>query len=47
MFERHRIEVPIIEWDDRWWVRCSCQIYNTAEQYERLGEAIVEVMSDE
>lgn len=47
LFERHRIEVPIIEWDDRWWVRCSCQIYNTAEQYERLREAVVEVMSDE
>ncbi|MCH8151799.1 MAG: aminotransferase class V-fold PLP-dependent enzyme [Planctomycetes bacterium] len=43
LFDRFHIEVPIIEWDDRWWVRASCQVYNTADQYERLGDAVVEL----
>ena len=39
--EEHRIEVPVVEWSQRWWVRPCCQIYNTAQDYERLAEAVV------
>jgi isopenicillin-N epimerase len=41
--EAHRIEVPIIEWGGRWWLRASCQIYNQPAEYERLAEVIVEL----
>ncbi|MHC4414452.1 MAG: aminotransferase class V-fold PLP-dependent enzyme [Planctomycetota bacterium] len=44
LLSRFRIEVPVIEWDDRWWIRPSCQVYNTADQYERLGEAVLEMV---
>jgi isopenicillin-N epimerase len=47
MYDRHRIEVPIIEWgtpSPRWWVRVSCQIYNRPEQYERLGHAALSLI---
>lgn len=44
LLERHHIEVPIIDWDHRWFVRASCQIYNTPPQYERLAEAVLEVV---
>ena len=42
LYDLDRIEVPIIEWNDRWWVRVSCQVYNERAQYERLGEAVLE-----
>jgi isopenicillin-N epimerase len=42
LYDADRIEVPIIEWGDRWWIRVSCQVYNHREQYERLGEAVME-----
>jgi isopenicillin-N epimerase len=42
LYDRDRIEVPIIEWNDLWWVRVSCQVYNHRRQYERLGDAILE-----
>lgn len=44
IFERDRIEVPCIEWGDRWWVRPCCQIYNRPEQYERLAEAVLNLL---
>jgi isopenicillin-N epimerase len=40
LMDEHRIEVPVIDWDDRWYVRVSCQIYNRSEQYEMLAEAL-------
>lgn len=43
LFERHRFEVPIVDWDGTWWLRVSCQVYNTADQYERLGDAVLEL----
>ena len=43
LYRRYRIEVPVIEFGGRWWVRVSCQIYNTAEQYERLADAVLEL----
>lgn len=43
LYDHDRIEVPIIEWNGRWWVRVSCQVYNEPGQYERLGEAVMEL----
>ncbi len=40
IYEGHRIEVPVIEWGGHWHVRPCCQVYNRAEQYVRLAEAI-------
>ena len=42
LYDLDHIEVPIIEWNHRWWVRVSCQVYNDRGQYERLGEAVME-----
>ncbi len=42
LYDRDQIEVPIIEWNDRWLLRVSCQIYNDREQYERLAKAVME-----
>ncbi len=43
LLEKYRIELPVIDWSDRWWIRVSCQIYNEPGQYERLGEAVMEL----
>lgn len=41
LFHTHRIEVPIFHWGRKAWVRISAQAYNTVEQYQKLGEAIL------
>jgi isopenicillin-N epimerase len=41
LFDRHRIEVPIVDWGGKWWTRPCCQIYNRPEHYERLSEAMM------
>lgn len=43
LYERHRIEVPGVDWSGRWWVRPCCQLYNVPEEYERLGRAVLDV----
>ena len=45
LYERHRIEVPVLDWGGRWWVRVSCQLYNMAEDYERLARAVIDAAS--
>lgn len=40
LYERERIEVPIIDWGGRWHVRISAQAYNRAAQYELLADAL-------
>ena len=40
----HRIEVPVVEWNGRWLIRPCCQVYNRPEEYERLAEAISELI---
>lgn len=44
LWENHRIEVPIIRWRDRSHLRVSCHLYNCAEQYEQLLQAVLEWM---
>lgn len=40
LFERERIEVPVMPWGGRWLCRVSCQLYNRAAQYQRLADAV-------
>jgi len=43
LFEQHGIEVAVFDWNDQRFVRVSCQIYNTVEDYERLAKAVREL----
>lgn len=36
LWEKEQIEVPIIHFDNRWFVRVSCHLYNTTEQIDLL-----------
>ncbi len=40
LYERYRIEVPIIDWGGRWFVRVSAQVYNAAANYRALADAV-------
>ncbi|NLF72788.1 MAG: aminotransferase class V-fold PLP-dependent enzyme [Candidatus Anammoximicrobium sp.] len=42
-----RIEVPIVAWKDRRWIRVSCHLYNTCHEIDRLVEAVDKRMKDE
>lgn len=42
-----RIEVPIVHWNDRRYIRVSCHLYNAAEQIDRLVEALATCLRDE
>lgn len=46
LYDRYRIEVPVLDWGGRWRVRPCCQIYNVAEHYERLADAVLKVADD-
>lgn len=38
--ENHRIQVPVLTWHDRTFVRVSGQAYNTPAEYEQLATAL-------
>ena len=40
LFEHTRIEVPIVAWNGRGFVRLSAQVYNRPADYDRLAEAL-------
>ncbi len=40
LWERHRIEVPIVAWEGRRFVRVSCHLYNTKSQVNSLIDAL-------
>ena len=40
LWERFRIEIPIVDWHDRRHIRVSCHLYNTAEDLQRLAEGL-------
>ena len=46
LLERHGIEVPIIPWPapPRRLLRISAQLYNALPQYERLAQALTELL---
>ncbi len=41
LLERDRIEVPFIDFGNRWHVRPCCQVYNRVEQYRHLADAVL------
>jgi isopenicillin-N epimerase len=43
IYQEHRIEVPGVDWGGKWWLRPCCQAYNDAEEYVRLGEAVLQL----
>ncbi len=40
LWDEYKIEVPIIQFDNRWFVRVSCHLYNNLKQIETLMLAI-------
>ena len=40
LFQEHRIEVPVMAWRDRLWLRLSAQVYNEMADFERLSTVI-------
>lgn len=43
LWERWRVEVPVLEIDGRLWVRISGQVYNSLADYEVLADAVLEL----
>jgi isopenicillin-N epimerase len=40
LWHRYAIEVPIVSWKDRRWIRVSCHLYNRCEDIDRLFQAL-------
>jgi isopenicillin-N epimerase len=40
LWREHGIEVPIIDWNNRRWIRVSCHLYNTREEVDTLLRAL-------
>jgi isopenicillin-N epimerase len=47
LWERHQIEVPIVNWRDRRFVRVSCHLYNDAADIDILVAALGQVLGEE
>ncbi len=45
LWEQHQIEIPLTQWQDRWWIRPSCHLYTRAADIERLVEALRGLLS--
>jgi isopenicillin-N epimerase len=45
LWESHRIEVPIIHWQDQLLIRISAHLYNSLSEYTCLAEAVREFAS--
>jgi isopenicillin-N epimerase len=45
LWERYRIEVPIVHFANRWLVRMSCHLYNTSADIDRLQQALKRELS--
>jgi isopenicillin-N epimerase len=44
LWERHGIEVPVVSWKDRRWLRVSCHLYNRESDIDRLVEGVGELL---
>ena len=47
LYDEYRVEVPVIEWGGRQFVRVSVQGYNTAEDVEALVRALHDLLSQQ
>jgi isopenicillin-N epimerase len=47
LWQRHRIEVPIVDWSGGRYVRVSCHLYNTRDQVDTLVESLAKLIADE
>ena len=45
LYDTHKIEIPVIPWEDRWLIRPSVQGYNSQEDLDRLIRALGEYKS--
>jgi isopenicillin-N epimerase len=43
LWEKHRIEIPVIEWQGERYIRVSCHLYNEAAQIDRLIAALADL----
>ena len=43
LYERYRIEVPVMLWNERWYLRVSAQAFNDPEEYQALADAVLEL----
>lgn len=41
LYDRHRIEIPIIDWKGRWHCRVSCHLHTTPALVERLSAVVL------
>ncbi|MDP7204649.1 MAG: hypothetical protein QGH11_03715, partial [Pirellulaceae bacterium] len=41
LWDQHRIEVPVVHWQDRWFIRVSCYLYNEEAEVDKLVDALV------
>lgn len=47
LWERFRIEIPIVQWGDRRWIRVSCHLYNRKSEIDLLTGALRELLMRE
>jgi len=40
LWQKHRIEIPIVAWGDQLLIRVSAHLYNSQEEYSRLAEDV-------
>jgi len=41
LYDRHRIEIPIIDWKGRWHCRVSCHLHTGPESIDRLARVVL------
>ncbi len=47
LWQRHRMEIPIIHWRGHRLLRVSCHLYNTKMEIDRMLEAVQELLHEE
>ena len=43
LYDQYRIEVPVMLWNDLWYLRVSAQAFNEPSEYEALAEAVLQL----
>lgn len=46
LWQRWRIEIPVVTWRQRRWIRPSCHLYNAPADYLRLAEALEQLLAE-